>query len=69
MLVTQVAAVLLLLNTPGFETPYRTTFVLFLPAVAGGTSLGLRLLKRVEAQHFRTAILVLLILFGATLVA
>jgi uncharacterized membrane protein YfcA len=68
MLVIQVAAILLLLQAPAGDTPYWGTFILVLPAVAAGTWIGLRMFRQVDGCGFRKAVLVLLMLSGATLI-
>jgi len=67
MLVTQIAAVLLLLRQPADTAPYWTTFALVLPAVAAGTWFGLWLFTQADARVHRRTILVLLTLSGGSL--
>jgi uncharacterized protein len=68
MLVIQVAAILLMLQAPAGDTLYWGTFILVLPAVVAGTWIGLRLFGQVDGCGFRKAVLVLLMLSGATLI-
>jgi uncharacterized membrane protein YfcA len=68
MLVTQIVAILVMLQSPSYGAPFWNTFVIALPAIASGIWIGLKLFKQVEARHFQKAILILLTLSGATLI-
>jgi len=68
MLVIQVAAILLLWQAPDSDVIYWNTFAIVLPAVAAGTWVGLTLFRQVDGLGFRRAVLVLLMLSGATLI-
>jgi len=68
MVVTQGLAMLILLNRPGHDTAFLSSFAFALPAVVAGTWLGLRLYGHAGAITFRRAVLALLLASGASLV-
>jgi hypothetical protein len=68
MLVIQCLAILMLVSRPGHDLGYLRSVGFALPAVAGGTWLGLKLFGRVQAGTFRGFVLCLLLISGLTLV-